>query len=111
MAGPSTALRTGLPTAVEDAPDDIGDDEDEHAADHDGDEDPVEDVDVEDQRRMLRVRRVVAEPSGREIGRGIRMAATASDQQVLLDDGAVRVVDPLDVVDAVAIDADRFVGL
>src|SRR3990170_5008916 len=109
MAGPSTALRTGLPTAVEDAPDDIGDDEDEHAADHDRDEHPVEDVDVEDQRRMLRVGRVVPEPGGWEVGGGVRVAAPAGDQQVLLDDGAARVVDPLDVVNAVAIDADRFV--
>ena len=97
--------------AVEQSPDDIRHDEQGHTTEQGRDENLVEQIDVIHHRVVLWAGLVMAQPGSREVGGGVRMAPAAGGQQVLFDHSAFRVVYRADIVYAVAIDTDRFVGL
>ena len=97
--------------AIHDASVNIGQHEEDHSAEHGRDEEFIEQVDVIHDRVVLRAGFVVAHPRGGEVGSGIGVAALAFDKQVLLHANAgFGIVYSRNVVQAVAIGANRFIG-
>jgi hypothetical protein len=100
-----------LPEEVAEPTTPISSDEHQHPTDHSGDEDAVEQIDIEDEWGMLQAGSVVAQPSRREIRRGVRMTTLTCAEQVLLYDSALWVIDLTHVMHPVTVDANRFICL
>ena len=97
--------------AIDDAPVNIGDNEEDHASQHGGDEEFIEEVDVIDNGVVFGAGFVVAHPCGGEIGGDIGMAALAFDDQIIAQGNAcLHVIHFGDVMHAVTVGADWFVG-
>ena len=97
--------------AVNDAPIYIGDDEEGHASQYSWNEEFIEEVDVINNGVMFGAGFVAAHPSSGEVGCGIWVATLAFDDQIVAQGNAcLGVVHFGDVMHAVTIGADRFVG-
>jgi len=97
--------------AVDDFSVNIGDDEEDHAAQYSGDKKFIEKVDVIDKWVVLRAGLVMTHPRGGEIGGDIWMTAlTLDDQIVAQSNTSLWIIYLGDVMHAVTIGADWFIG-
>lgn len=104
-------MRCSFPAAVDQAPDKITDNKYQHAANRGRDHQLVEQIDVIDQRGLFGAGNVVAQPCLGIVLIDPGVTLLAFKQQILFDgDTVLRIVHFDDIVNAVAVDTNRFIG-